>query len=55
MQFTFVGEVAEDFPSLAFGHTLQPGEVVELEKDPNHPRLVRVKDAPKKADPKEID
>jgi len=56
MQFTFTGEVPEDFPSLPVGHTVQPGEVVELDHDPKHPRLERVKDVPKaKPEPKESD
>jgi hypothetical protein len=49
-QYRFTGETAEDFPDLLIGHTVQPGEVVELDRDPKHPRLEAVidkKDAPK--------
>jgi hypothetical protein len=42
MQFKFTGNVPEDFPSLVVGHTVQPGEVLELAHDPKHPRLERV-------------
>jgi hypothetical protein len=40
-RFRFTGENEEVFPELGVG-VLQPGDVVELDKDPNHPRLERV-------------
>ena len=47
MQYRFIGEVAEDFPEPPIARTFQPGDVVELDKDPKHPRLVRVQEKPK--------
>jgi len=56
VQFKFTGETAEVFPFLPLGRVVEPGDVVELDKDPKHPRLERVKDVPKaKSDSKESD
>jgi len=40
-KFRFTGDSEEVFPSLGVG-VLQPGDEVELDKDPKHPRLERV-------------
>jgi len=53
MQFKFTGESAEYFPDL--GLNCEPGQAVELDRDPKHPRLERVKDVPKAKEPKESD
>ncbi len=36
--FRFTGEVVEFFPR--FGRELAPGDEIELDADPKHPRLV---------------
>ncbi len=44
-KYRFTGDTEEVFPSLGVG-ILQPGDVVELDKDPKHPRLERVETKP---------
>lgn len=40
--YRFTGETEEIFPDPPIARLLQPGDVVELEKDPEHPRLQKV-------------
>jgi len=42
-RYVFTGDSPEDFPSLALGRTLEKGDEVELDVDPDHPRLVPVR------------
>ena len=53
-KFRFTGDTEEVFPTLGVG-VLQPGDVVELDTDPKHPRLERVRTEIKEATKKEGD
>jgi hypothetical protein len=50
-KYRFTGDSEEVFPSLGVG-VLQPGDEVELDTDPNHPRLERVSPKSDKPDTK---
>lgn len=41
-KYRFTGDTEEVFPDLGVG-VLQPGDEIELDDDPKHPRLKRVK------------